>query len=255
MNRRLEELSMNAWPSLRSHHYDGWLLRYANRYTKRANSIYPLYGGEIPLKEKLSYCEHYYRGFEMPTTFKLHEGEHLHELDIFLEDNGYHVLDPTDVLVMDLKNPVTVDGSYRIAHGYSEEWANQYAQTIGIDNKTERGILVHHTLATMLQSISPPSFYVFIHRGDEVVGSGNGVVEDGWLGVFNVSVKPAYRRQGIGRLVMQALLLEGQKLGAIKTYLQVVCNNEAASNLYTSLGYKKAYRYWYRRNDTKGFYL
>ena len=41
--RYLEELSLNALPSLENIFLDGWVVRFANGYTKRANSVNPLY--------------------------------------------------------------------------------------------------------------------------------------------------------------------------------------------------------------------
>lgn len=38
-----EELSMNAHPAIKTHVYDGWLLRFANGYTNRANSVNMIY--------------------------------------------------------------------------------------------------------------------------------------------------------------------------------------------------------------------
>ena len=35
----LEELAMNAWPAIQTYLYDGWIVRFANGYTKRANSV------------------------------------------------------------------------------------------------------------------------------------------------------------------------------------------------------------------------
>jgi len=251
MNTMIEELSMNAWPSLTTDYHDGWLLRYSNRYTKRANSVYPLYGGFGNLKEKVAFCEAYYDKLHMPATFKIHDGENLHELDIFLEDSGYHVLTPTDVLVMDnLENNPVPSREYRLALGYSEEWADWYGDCVLSNPSNQGSILARQTLKTMLQKISPKSFYVFMEEAGQVIAAGNGVVEAGWLGIYNLVVLPDYRGQGNGKALMEALLVEGKKLGADKSYLQVICNNEAAVALYTGMGYKKAYRYWYRRKES-----
>jgi len=43
--RSVEERSLNAWPSLHQMLYDGWVLRFSNGYTRRANSVSPIYRG------------------------------------------------------------------------------------------------------------------------------------------------------------------------------------------------------------------
>lgn len=255
MNRMLEELSMNAWPALQNVHYDGWVIRFSNRYTKRANSVYPLYKSRLDLKDKLAYCEAFYNKKEMPTTFKIHDGEALHELDIYLEDQGYHVVDPTDMLMMDLANyEVPEDLSYRVGYGYTDEAARALATTIGADGEDERSLVVRETMSSMMGQILPENFYVFVEVDGEVIGSGNGVVELDYLGIYNVCVNEAYRGKGYGRKIMDAIIKEGLGIGAKKSYLQVVCQNEVAMNMYLDMGYEKQYRYWYRRKDPNGYY-
>ena len=38
MHPLIEELTLNAWPSLRSLLFDGWVLNFADGYTRRAYS-------------------------------------------------------------------------------------------------------------------------------------------------------------------------------------------------------------------------
>jgi hypothetical protein len=71
MIRNIEEISLNALPSLQTLLVDGWVLRFANGYTKRANSINPLYASTSNVEAKIQFCEEAYRCSNLPVVFKM----------------------------------------------------------------------------------------------------------------------------------------------------------------------------------------
>jgi ribosomal protein S18 acetylase RimI-like enzyme len=77
-----------------------------------------------------------------------------------------------------------------------------------------------------------------------------GVLERGWLGVFDVAVDPRLRGRGYGRRVMLHLLGWGKAQGALNAYLQVARENLPARKLYARLGFHTQYHYWYRQKRT-----
>ena len=56
---RIEEVALNAWPSMQHMLYDGWLLRFSNGYTKRANSVNILYAGALAYANAVHVAAHY----------------------------------------------------------------------------------------------------------------------------------------------------------------------------------------------------
>ncbi len=250
MNRMYEELALNAWPALITHHYDGWLLNYANGYTKRANSVYPIYDSTLDKEDKIMFCEDYYQSRGLKPTFKMNDSDMLRILDMCLEDKGYHVVDPTDVMVMALSQSDDKEIlEYQVNLEFDNEWAKTYTELVGISGEDEQSLVAKRTIKEMLSCITQQPIYICFKDGENAVAIGYGVVERGYLGIFNIIVHEAYRGKGYGHHVMNAIQKEGQKLGAKSSYLQVVCENQIAVNLYKKLGYEKLYTYWYRRKE------
>ena len=69
--RHIEELTLNAWPPLEILLHDGWVLGFSNGYTRRANSIHPLYPSSLDVQEKITTCEGMYAARGQDTVFKL----------------------------------------------------------------------------------------------------------------------------------------------------------------------------------------
>ena len=59
--REIEEILLNAFPSVDREIYDGWILNFSGGYTYRANCIYPFYASSYNLEEKVQLCVDQYR--------------------------------------------------------------------------------------------------------------------------------------------------------------------------------------------------
>ena len=123
--RLYEELSFNSHPSLQTQYYDGWILRFANGYTNRANSVNMIYPSTINLQTKIAVCEERYFSKGMPCVFKVTDGSE-EALDSLLEDRGYQVVTPTSLMSMDLTNKQFEAGDCSITEQPSEEWLHTY---------------------------------------------------------------------------------------------------------------------------------
>ena len=88
MIRTIEELSLNSWPSLQNMFYDGWVLRFARGFTRRSNSISPLYSSGLDIDEKIRFCEGLYREKGLDCIFKMTPSVYPGDLDSILEAGG-----------------------------------------------------------------------------------------------------------------------------------------------------------------------
>lgn len=89
---------------------------------------------------------------------------------------------------------------------------------------------------------NPLSLWLVALAGGTVVGYvGSQTVLDE-ADVMNVAVDPAYRRQGVGKGLMLALMAALRQAGVRTLALEVRASNEAAQALYKNLGFEQAGR-------------
>ncbi len=244
MNRQIrmyEELSINAHPSLKTNFHDGWMLRFSNGYTNRANSVNMLYSSELPIVGKIEECENRYKSSHLPCVFKVVEQLTDASLDEILESRGYKVVTPTISMSMNLTDKAYEQTNAIILDAPSEEWFDTYIRLEKMSDETK---IV--TMKEMIHSIVNKSLYCLIKEEDRNVACASAVIENGYMALLNVIVDEQYRGKGYGRQLCLALLEGAKKVGAHTAYLQVVDANQVAVNLYTSLGYRKDYSYYYR---------
>ena len=68
---RAEAACLKGWPALHEFWLDGWLLRFADGHTRRANSVNPLRKGSRDVREKIAECEAAYQAQGLPAIFRI----------------------------------------------------------------------------------------------------------------------------------------------------------------------------------------
>jgi ribosomal protein S18 acetylase RimI-like enzyme len=242
MDFTIEELSMNAWPSIQTVVYDGWIIRLSNGYTKRANSINPIYPSKINREEKIQYCKRLYTKYNLPTVYKLVECDEHKIIDRELETLKYEIVDITSVQICDdVRISEKNYAGINVNVDFNEKWINGFIECNNI--KVE----CINTMKMMLKNITGNKIVVYKELNEEIAGCGYGVIENEYVGLFDIVVKENKRGNGYGKEIVESILSEAGKAGIKKSYLQVVNNNEAAKNLYKKTGYREKYKYWYRK--------
>ena len=242
--RQLEELTLNALPTLETLHYDGWLLRLAGGYPRRANSIQLLYPSLLPLEEKIAYCEAQYTARGIKTVFKLTAAAP-RELESLLKARGYVEDSVTAVQMLDLAgvDPALTSPDVLIEPRLTDSWLVDYARMNDL-NPTRAA-----TMRAILATVPRETAFIRLRRDGETAALGLGVVDQGWIGLYDVVTDRRVRRQGHGRALLLNLLKWGKARGAHQAYLQVMLDNAPALALYAGLGFNEAYRYWYIQNS------
>ncbi|AIQ46387.1 hypothetical protein R70723_11250 [Paenibacillus sp. FSL R7-0273] len=250
MYKNIEEITLNTWPAEQSVLLEGWILRTASGYTKRSNSVNPLYGPEEPatgpgVQQKITLAEQYYDRAGLQTVFKITPYTSPAGLDDLLSERGYRQDSPSSVRVLELEQlpPLQSRHTLVIYEQLKEEWTEAFSQQTGLSG-ARRDILCRMLTASALQQ-----GYALLYKDGKPAACGLGVIQHGYIGLYDIVTAPGYRRQGLAEELILGLLHWGQAQGASASFLQVVLENAGASALYDKLGYREIYQYWYRIRD------
>jgi ribosomal protein S18 acetylase RimI-like enzyme len=239
--RRLEELSLNASGAFQSLVYDGWLLGFRPGRTKRLRCVNAFYSTSLPLVEKVDYCVRFYRSVNLPAIFRVLPFSQPPELDAYLERLGWSRFERTLVLCAD------------VAAASQNSAARNSVEIVDVPHWVElTAVLLDRIGGALSAALERAKSYPLPHAGaiirhqGEVVACGLAKLEGAHAGLFAVNTAPAYRRRGLGRAIVGALLAEALRQGSQTAYLQVTADNDAALALYRPFGFAPAYDYWYR---------
>ena len=238
----IEDLSLNAWPSHQMELYDGWILRFSHFYTHRTNSVEQFGSSSLTWREKIPHCEEVYRRWGTPTIFKISPLVSK-DFDYVLENRNYEIQHTTCVMALNLENAVldVSTDSVNISQSIQREWVDSLLILNGTTNP------IHKTIVpTMYNAIAKDTICVSIQRQGHIIGTGLGILDRDYIGVYAINVREDYRKKGLARSMCTCILKEGIKKGAKKAYLQVVDGNDPAYLLYQSLGFQSMYTNWFR---------
>ena len=239
------DLVHRHWPAYEVRESHGWLLRYADGVTKRANSVFPA-GAADDLDAAITAAEAFYRARGAPVVFSVDEAAPA-GLDAELAARGYTVIDPTLIMTRPL------DGAWdppvhtvSLAGAPSPGWLERWWQADTAPRRGMDGMVEGAAAERILRGV--PSTYAAIGGGvpDAV---GRLTVTGGWAGIYCMAVRPGARRRGLGRALLAGLLDAARAEGAERAYLTVVAANAGARALYAGAGFVEAGGYHYRRND------
>jgi N-acetylglutamate synthase len=239
--KRIEEMSLNGWPALQTVLYDGWLLRFADGYSKRSNSVNPLYGSSYDVEEKIMYCEKVYRKRGQASVFKVTPFAEPAGLDTKLEERGYEFVDHTLVKTAslhDLEPPAS--GDVIITTELTSYWLDTIAELQSLSASQKE------TTRRMMEDQPLRKAFVVVRSDGIPVACGMAVIEQEYVGLYDIMTDPNRRGQGYGEALTRHLLWWARQEGAERGYLLVVKKNEAANRLYDKFGFKQIYDYWYR---------
>jgi len=240
--RSLEERSLNAWPSLQQILYDGWILRFSEGYTRRANSVNPMYRGSGGVYEKVMACESIYRSKRLPPAFRITPLAFPADLDSVLADRGYRREAPTSVQTLPLGN-VLEAGGVEVCEHMPGEWLADYARLKGLSEGEAR------SLSSILRCVAAPAWFGAVRADGKRVSAGVLVQEGDCAGLYGVATHPQWQRKGYAGRLVGGLLAHARSQGVETAYLQVMVTNDPALQLYARLGFREIYRYWYRVRD------
>lgn len=246
--RTIEEASLNAWPARQQLVDDGWLIRFNDGYTRRSNSVNPIYASEsdeTALEQRLEKWERFYHRKGRPAIFKITPLVQPPHLDGLLAERGYRYEAPTGVRIRSLAEPLTPPVAIPDSHAVIESTLSD----AWLDSYTTFSATPPETLAPMraiLDNIAPACCYVTQWVGGVPVASGLGVLEGPLFGLYDIVTSPTQRGKGYGVHLLHGLLAWARENGASHAYLAVMDDNAPARRLYDKWGFVEVYKYWYR---------
>jgi ribosomal protein S18 acetylase RimI-like enzyme len=221
---------------------DGWVLRFSDGLTRRANSANPLRVGYRGINSLIPACEAIYRRQLLPTLFRVPSiiGP---DLDARLDALGYGSEGESCVLYGDIDGvAAATEPDVQLSAHPTPEWFRAMA---ALQNHTIEQSAIYRRI---VGAIVIPTAFAALAIDDEFVALAYGALHNGLLCYESVVTDSRRQRHGYARRVIATLAAWAKDEGVRGACLQVEAGNAPALALYDAIGLKtRLYRYHYRR--------
>jgi len=249
-----ERRALASWPAIDTAPLGEWLLRASGGYSARANSVLADGDPGVPLDDALAQVGSFYDGHGLPTWAQVVVGSDVHRA---LEDRGWDLARPGEA--DSLFQLVSVSAAARVvrrtlptavpavsvAPRADAAWLADDARAL---RHRDAALAVLEGAADVgFVAVTDPGAGEVVAKGRVARGAGGFPGDEDWAGITNVWVSPAHRRQGLGTVVMAALLEWAAERGVTTAYLQVRGDNLGALAAYGRLGFSTHHAYRYLR--------
>lgn len=244
--RRVEEAQLNSWPAPRTVLFDGWVLRFADGYTRRANLATPLDVCRASFAAQLAGVAALYSAQDQPALVRMRSFDEPALLQAF-RDTGWTPEGASAVLGTTLHEHHGIDSEVELfERAPPSDWRRDHARLSGADPAKRDRILATLAIPCVFAGLRADG------AGSPFVACAVAGVHDAMACLHLVVTDPAQRRRGLSRRLITTLLAWAQvRHDADAASLQVDSGNAPALALYSGLGFDtKLFRYAYWRAPT-----
>jgi GNAT superfamily N-acetyltransferase len=238
---RVEATCFNAFPSLKQAILAGWLLRFSEGLSRRANSANPLQPDHAPPEAVIEAIEKLYRRHDQPAIVRV--PSFLAAIDAPLAARGYTSEGESCVLFGEMDGVAAVaDPSIELSPHAGTDWLAAMAALQG------HSAAHRQTYRRIVRAIAVPTAFAGLRIDGRLAALAYGAISGGLLCYESVITDPRRRRHGLARRVIGSLAAWAREEGAHGVCLQVEATNIPARALYDRFGLTtELYRYHYLR--------